>query len=58
MASTIEQNIDLNSLFNLNYNFDILKSVIENIFIANKSTNQKIKDFADKLEKKDEIIAK
>lgn len=54
----VEQTLDLNSLFNLNYNFDLLKKVIESLLIGNKSMNQKVNDISIKLEKKDEIISK
>lgn len=37
--------IDLNALFNFNYNFDYLKMIIEALIHANKATNDKIKEF-------------
>ncbi len=58
MATTVENSLDLNSLFNLNYNFDILKTVIQNIMSSNKSTNQKLNDLIEKIEKKDNIISR
>jgi hypothetical protein len=57
----LEKEIDLNSLFNLTYNFDLLKGVIEALVKAQKSTNQKIVDVEERLtvyivdEKKDVI---
>ena len=53
-----EQTLDLNNLFNLSYNFDLLKKVIENLLVGNKSMNQKVNDITTKLEKKDEMISK
>lgn len=49
---------DLNSLFNLNYNFDILKNVIENLFNSNKLTNKKISDVFLILDQKEDLIKK
>lgn len=39
---SIESNIDLNNLFNLNYNFDLLKGVIDALLKGQKATNQKL----------------
>ncbi len=57
-STPIEGEVDLNSLFNLTYNFDMLKSILENLLKQQKGTNDKLKDFEDQLEKKDERIAK
>ena len=49
-------NIDLNSLFNLTYNFDLLKGVLEDLLKQQKATNQKLNDFEDNLISKDKKI--
>ena len=52
----IEGNIDLNSLFNLSYNFDLLKGVLEALLKQQKATNQKLNDFEHNLFSKDNKI--
>lgn len=52
----LEGVVDLNALFSLNYNFDYLKLVIEALINANKSTNDKLKEFQYSLNQKDEKI--
>jgi hypothetical protein len=52
----LDGNIDLNSVFTLQYNFDMLKSILESLLKAQKQNNKKIKDFEDKLEDKDRKI--
>lgn len=53
----LDANIDLNSLFSLNYNFDLLKGVIDALVKAQKATNQKILDLEDKVVAKDKKIS-
>ena len=48
--------IDLNSLFNLTYNFDLLKQTLEAILKNQKNHSQNIKDLQEKLEEKDRKI--
>ena len=48
--------IDLNAMFSLNYNFDYLKMIVEALIIANKSNNQKMKDFENSLNEKNQKI--
>lgn len=52
----LETEINLNSLFTLNYNFDLLKSVIETLVINQKASNQKILDLEDHIKKRAENI--
>jgi hypothetical protein len=52
----LDGNIDLNSLFNLTYNFDLLKGVIDALVKSQKSTNQKLIDIEEKVTDKDKII--
>jgi hypothetical protein len=51
-----EKDLDLNSVFTLNYNFDLLKTILENLLKAQKANAQKIEDFEDKLRDKDKKI--
>jgi hypothetical protein len=39
----LEENIDLNELFHLNYNFDFLKGVITALIEGHRTTNGRIK---------------
>ena len=50
----LETEINLNSLFTLNYNFDLLKSVIETLVKNQKASNQKILDLEDHIKKRAE----
>lgn len=52
------KDIDLNSLFNLslNYNFDILKNVIEGLMLNQKEHDEKIKDLVDKDIKTNDVV--
>jgi hypothetical protein len=52
----LETEIDLNSLFTLSYNFDLLKGVLEALVKSQKATNQKLEDFEDNLRRKDLTI--
>lgn len=52
----LETEINLNSLFTLNYNFDLLKSVIETLVKNQKANNQKILDLEDHIKKRAENI--
>jgi hypothetical protein len=52
----LETEINLNSLFTLNYNFDLLKSVIETLVKNQKASNQKILDLEDHIKKRAENI--
>ena len=40
----LDDNIDLNELFHLNYNFDNLKAIVNALILAHRNTNSKIKD--------------
>jgi len=53
----LEANIDLNSVFSLQYNFDLLKTILESLLKSQKLNNQKISDFESKLEEKDKKIS-
>lgn len=54
----IASNIDLNALFNLNYNFDLLKGIIEEL-LKNQEALQNQMDDIDKINQdKDDRIAK
>jgi hypothetical protein len=55
-AINLEANIDLNSLFNLSYNFDLLKGVIEALVKNTKATNQRLIDLEDNIKLKDHKI--
>jgi hypothetical protein len=59
MTTTIslDANIDLNSLFNLTYNFDLLKGVIDALVKGQKATNQRLLDMEDKMALKDVKIS-
>ena len=52
----IEGNLDLNSLFTMTYNFDLLKGVIDALVKGQKATNQKISDLEEKVTVKDNKI--
>jgi hypothetical protein len=56
MNFNLDANIDLNSVFTLQYNFDMLKSILESLLKAQKQNNKKIKDFEEKLDEKDKKI--
>ncbi len=48
--------IDLNSLFNLTYNFDLLKQTLEKILKNQKNHSDHIRDLNDKIAEKDKKI--
>lgn len=48
--------IDLNSLFNLTYNFDLLKQTLEKILKNQKNHSENIKDLQEKIIEKDKKI--
>jgi hypothetical protein len=52
----LETEIDLNSLFTLSYNFDLLKGVIEALVKNQKANNQKLMDLEEHLRRRDETI--
>jgi hypothetical protein len=52
----IETEIDMNSLFSLTYNFDLLKSVLVSLVQSQKATNQKLLDIEEKFKEKDLTI--
>jgi hypothetical protein len=52
----METEIDMNSLFTLTYNFDLLKSVLVSIVQSQKATNQKLLDLDEKFKEKDQKI--
>jgi len=56
MNFNLDANVDLNSVFTLQYNFDMLKAILESLLKAQKQNNKKIKDFEEKLEEKDRKI--
>lgn len=43
----LEQELDLNSLFNLNYSFELLKQIINALVLSNKTLNKRIKQIED-----------
>lgn len=52
----IEKDIDLNSLFNLNYNFDLLKGIIEELLNNQKNLKEKMDNIEAKNLHKDNRI--
>ena len=56
MTSLLETELDLNSLFTLTHNFDLLKGVIEALVKSQKATNQKLNDIEDSVRIKDRTI--
>ena len=50
-------NIDLNGLFNLNYNFDLLKGVIEELLKNQQILQKRMDDMDDTFDDKDRKIA-
>ena len=50
-------NIDLNGLFNLNYNFDLLKGVIEELLKNQQILQKRIDDMENTFDDKDKRIA-
>ena len=50
--------IDLNSLFNLNYNFDLLKGIIETLLQNQGAIQRQLDDIFTSNEEKDKIIEK
>jgi len=56
MDLKIDGDIDLNSLFNLTYNFDLLKSILDVLLKQHKSMTSKLNNIEDKLESKDKKI--
>jgi hypothetical protein len=49
----LETEIDLNSLFTLSYNFDLLKGVIETLVKNQKASNQKLLDLEENIKRRD-----
>lgn len=56
MSLSIDANVDLNSLFQMNYNFDLLKGVIDMLLKNQKATNQKLADIDHQMKQKDSTI--
>ena len=56
MSTLLETELDLNSLFTLTHNFDLLKGVIEALVKSQKATNQKLNDIEDSVRIKDRTI--
>lgn len=56
MSNLLEGTIDLNNLFNLNYNFDLLKGVLETIMKNQKGLNGKISEMEERDTAKDARI--
>lgn len=54
--SFFETEIDLNSIFNLNYNFDLLKNIIDALIKNQKDQQKAINDIKSDSEKKNNII--
>lgn len=54
--SFFETEIDLNSIFNLNYNFDLLKNIIDALIKNQKEQKKAINDIKNDLEKKNNIV--
>lgn len=54
--SFFETEIDLNSIFNLNYNFDLLKNIIDALIKNQKEQQKAINDIKSDSEKKNNII--
>lgn len=52
----LDANFDLNSVFTLQYNFDMLKAILESLLKTQRDNNQKIKDFENRLDEKDRRI--
>ena len=50
-------NIDLNGLFNLNYNFDLLKGVIEELLKNQQLLQKRMDNMDNKFDDKDRKIA-
>jgi hypothetical protein len=53
----LDENIDLNELFSLNYNFEPLKAVIGALIQSHRSTNGKLKEFETINKENEEIIS-
>lgn len=49
--------IDLNQLFNLNYNFDLLKNLIAGLLKSSKSNEAQIEELKERLDNKDKQIS-
>jgi hypothetical protein len=41
----LDENIDLNELFSMSYNFEPLKAVIGALILSHRTTNGKLKEF-------------
>lgn len=54
--SFFETEIDLNSIFNLNYNFDLLKNIIDALIKNQKEQQKAINNIKSDSEKKNNII--
>ncbi len=55
---TLESEVDLNSLFTLTYNFDLLKSVIISLVKSQKATTEKFYEIEEKIKEKERTIDK
>lgn len=49
----LNDSIDLNSLFHLSYNFDLLKGVIKGLVQSQKESNLKLNELENKVTSKD-----
>ena len=56
IKSFFETEIDLNSIFNLNYNFDLLKNIIDALIKNQKEQQKAINNIKSDSEKKNNII--
>jgi hypothetical protein len=54
--TSIEADIDLNSLFTLTHNFDLLKNVIQSLIKANKENSLKLNEIENQIKNKDQVI--
>ena len=50
------ETIDMNQLFNLNYNFDLLKTILTGLMKQNKTLESQLNELRDKTDQKDKII--
>ena len=54
----IVNDIDLNALFNLNYNFDLLKGIIETLLMNQRALQKQLDEIYSGTEEKDKVIQK
>ena len=54
---TINNDTDLNNLFTLNYNFDVLKTILSSLLKQNKYTQEQLTELTNRLNTKDQQIS-